>query len=577
MPCPQRGVRLVNAVVGMYGPRLPWAKRLYAHGRTRLRELLPPWRQELNRLASQRHDAEVLMRSLAADRSPLVDGAVLYDGMYDNPNYWLRLSLIRAALGLSGNREVGLIGAYASKAVRRTFANLGIAETINHWERAPTEAAVSEAAAALVSRTQRPEDILDWQLPYEIPAGILYDGILKRQRQATVDVSAPNFEAYVRDALRAFHAGNDILSSVQPRLVVLSHPFNFDFGSLAWLALQKNIDVVLAYGGFGGSRFVHMRQTSDLYQLFDQPKPDVFAALPAKQRENFAAVGRQYVSDRVNGRTYDIQARFAYGKDRKSFTRENVAAHFGWDPEVPIVGVYPSNWFDWPHKFGMSNFMDLSEWTQATLRVAKEVPDVNWLFKPHPLDEKYGGIGLRHVVEPIGLAPNIGLADTDWNNGATMAAIDAMITYHATAGVEFAAMGKPVLLPDHGKYDRCGFVRVATSRDHYLSLLRERWWEQQNPDDIRARAEMYSGLYFCLPTWLEGFVQGDDADQGKLYPGLSEMLAAESSAIEREIAMVSEWFGSGESHYHTYRMVRSPEVQLSNVMRSSRGPGPATV
>ncbi len=564
----------MNAVVGMYGPRLPWTKRAYVELRGRLRDLLPPWRQRARRLGAERHDAELLMKRLAAERPSLVDGPVLIDGIYDNANYWLRLSLLRAALGSSRTREVGLIGAYDQDAVRGTFANLGVPETIDHWEYAPSEAEVSDAAAALVSGTRQPRDILDWRLPYDVPPGILYDGILKRQRRATVDVSAPNFEAYVRDALRAFHAGRAILDAVRPQLLVTSHTFDFSFGALTWQALRRGIKVIRPYGAFGGSRFTYMREPADLYQMFDQPEPEVFERLPAELRQKLRDMGRRYIDLRVHGRTYDIQARFAYGKGRETFSRADVAARFGWNPKTPIVGVYPSNWFDWPHKFGMSNFVDLAEWTQATLRVAKQVPDVNWLLKPHPLDEKYGGVSLRDVVQPIGLAANTGLADTDWNNGSTMAAIDAMITYHATAGVEFAAMGKPVLLPDRGKYDRCGFVRVAESRDQYLDLLRGRWWEDHDGEEVRACAEMYAGLYFCLPTWLDGFVQGDDADQGRLYPGIAAMLAEETPAVDREIETIARWFASGENHYHTYRMARSDDVQLSNVMQSSRSPDP---
>ena len=55
-----------------------------------------------------------------------VDGRVLIDGTWDNPNYWFRSVLLVKALGVQTQNLVGVIGANRRSDQRNTLTALGV-------------------------------------------------------------------------------------------------------------------------------------------------------------------------------------------------------------------------------------------------------------------------------------------------------------------------------------------------------------------------------------------------------------------------------------------------------------------
>jgi hypothetical protein len=213
----------------------------------------------------------------------------------------------------------------------------------------------------------------------------------------------------------------------------------------------------------------------------------------------------------------------------------------------------------------MTQFRDFLDWTEATFAVAAENASVNWLFKPHPCEEWFGGVALRTILEGLGDVPHIRLAEASWNNTAVMNCLDALVTYHGTAGIEFASLGKPVLVPDRGKYEDCGFVKVAADRADYLAQLRGEWWRDMDMEHVRRRAEIFAGWWFCAPDWQDGFVLADDSRQNALYDLIPDMLEAYRGAADREVQSLRAWFASGHMYSHTFKMKHASGFRLSNL------------
>ena len=73
--------------------------------------LLSPARLYRTRAAARwRRDGETILADFMTGAEPRFKGAVLVDAMWDNPNYWIRYALFRAAVGSAGGREVGMVG-----------------------------------------------------------------------------------------------------------------------------------------------------------------------------------------------------------------------------------------------------------------------------------------------------------------------------------------------------------------------------------------------------------------------------------------------------------------------------------
>src|SRR5215470_19284229 len=129
-------------------------------------------RRALRPIVNQRRrHAESLLANLAPAGPPLAR-KVLIDATFDNPNYWLRLALVRAALGLGRSKEIAFTGAYSVSAAKQTLLTLGI-NTFRSITRkvAPDEI---DPVRHLFARAETADDVLGLDLPYGLPASDLY-------------------------------------------------------------------------------------------------------------------------------------------------------------------------------------------------------------------------------------------------------------------------------------------------------------------------------------------------------------------------------------------------------------------
>ena len=533
--------------------------------RATARGISPAARAEEVAIQRARDETDTLLAQLCAQYQRPFEGEVLIDSQWDNPNYWFRTALLRAALGLPNGREVAVLGEFRQRQCLGTLKHFGIERHISFPHIIIDMAAIKTQARALVANCRSADDVLAWRLPGDMPAAMIYDAILKRQRLASLDVTRRDFEDLVEESLAGIARAQSLIDSHDFKLVVVSHTLSFTYGAIAWLALKRGIPVVLPFGLFGVMRMTFMRYPEDLFSFYDRPNCVEMDALPPQRAEAMRAIGRRYLESRFGGYADDLASVYAYNRNSVNIDRKSLCYQFGWDPAKPIVGFYASNWYDWPHQLGMTQFRDFLDWTIETFRIAGETPQFNWLFKPHPCEEWFGGISLATILSNMPCADHIRLTEKNWNNTAVMQCIDALVTYHGTAGIEFASLGKPVLVPDRGKYDDCGFVRVAMDRTEYLALLRFSWWDVLDVNEVRARAELFAGWWFCAPSWQGKFLLADDSRQDALYGIIPNLLRDNLEVVDREIASLRDWLAAGHRYSHTFKMMQVDEFQMTNV------------
>lgn len=493
-----------------------------------------------------------------------IDGPVLIDAMWRNPGYWLRASLLRTALGTPQRREVALLGRYQSREQSASARAMGIPETLC-FPALPVDARkIRSAAAALAAGTRTADDIAGWRLPGGVPPEIAYDTLLKMQRSAVVDVGSSAFVRQVAEILFDIECAARTLDAVDPKFMVLSHTIKSSFGSLAWLALSRGIETVLAFGNYGVPRFYRLRAPDDVFRAMDMPDARTINLLSRPVADALAEVGRRHVELRLSGKTDDVGAHYAFRRAADAPTRDDVLAKFGWDPAKKIVVVYAPNWFDYPHTCGLTNFRDYLDWVQTTIAAAKENDSVNWLFRAHPADAWYGGVTLSDLV-PATLPAHIRLCPIEWNGGAVAAFADAVTTVMGTAGLEYPCLGKPALLADRGWYSVAGVAVVAESREDYVAALKSPWWRRWDGDTARRRARIVAGLYFGMPADRPAAASPDDAQQTRLYAWQDEMLRNDPAAFEAEVASIVAWWNSGDAAYHAHKMLGATAWRPGNI------------
>lgn len=494
--------------------------------------------------------------------SPDID-KVLVDGMWDNPNYWTRYAIVRRALGLAGGREVGLVGRHSREKVRTTFSAMGITSVVGYHAVVRSERH-AHLAQTLLSNVKTPDELLRLRMPMDFPATLIFDGILKRQRRATIDVDDPELSTYLAEAFVCLEEADRILGSGGYNLVVLSHALDYTYSAIAWAAIRRGIPVLVLYGDYGAARFFRLEKEADLFAYPARPMLQEIEGMPPPRQAHLREQGAFQLHARFDGQTDDVGSIYAYRRRRGSVDKTTFADRFGWNPAKPVIGVYNSNWFDYPHASGLHDFRDFLDWIESTLAVARQCDSVNWLFKAHPCDDWYAsiqGTRLEELVAKMNL-PHIRLADKSWNGVDLIRSLDGIVTCHGTIGIEASSLGTPVLVPYPGWYGHAGFVVSSRNRASYLETLATEWWKGADVSAGRAKAELFAGWMFCVPDWHGSYIFQDDSRQDSIYRDLPEFLDANRTALDKEVCEIRDWFDSGHSYLHVFKMSRADGFQL---------------
>jgi len=545
---------------------------------TRLQACLPAARAREAAVMAQRAtvmpvlDALSRRADLGPENPPLYE-RVLIDGMWDNPNYWTRYAFTRAGLGLWRGTETGLLGRFNRKRVQDSFNRFGINDVVDFPGERGSISRCRATARTLLKNVRTPDDIMQLELPEDFPAEIFYDGLLTRQRRGTANPDDPMLVDYLAETLANIDAARRIIDQGRFDLVLLSHALNYDFSALAWCAMRSSIPVVILYGDFGSVRFIRIEKPGDIFYYVNSPTRQEIESAPAATRAERRAAGKTYLDQRLSGDSNDVGAIFAFRDRAGSIGREGIASRFGWDPEAPIVCVYGTNWFDFPHSVEMTNFRDFQDWIEATLVVAHETPEINWLFKAHPCDDWYPSSRGPTLADLVTAKPanNIAVVPKDWNGLELMRAITAGITYFGTVGIELPSIGTPVMVADSGWYGSNGFVLQPGDRDDYLSALRTRWWEDTDGEVIAENAREFAGWYFAGPDWHGDYLFPDDSDQEAIYADLPAFLERFAPQVDRETRLIRDWIGSGHRFYQVYKMAHAADDVGTKEHESAEG------
>lgn len=503
-------------------------------------------------------------RSAAGNLRPAT-ARILIDGTWDNANYWTRYAIVRRALGLHQAVEVGLLGKHSRDKAKSAFSVFGIKEIVDFRKSSTPDSHIGRAEEFL-RNVRSPEDLLRLALPHDFPPQLLFDGILKRQRRATVDLADRKLPEYLAEAMAGVEAADDIVTSGKYDLVILSHALDYTCGAFAWAAVRHGIPAIALYGDLGHAKFFRLKRPADIFMYPERPTMVELTNLPEDKAEALRALGAGQLDARVSGKTNDVGAIYAYQRRHSQISRERLAEGFGWDASKPTIGVYNSNWFDHPHASGLQDFRDFLDWIEVTLEAARQRTDVNWLFKAHPCDDWYGKINGLRLEDLVAAAnqPHIRLVDKSWNSLDLMHSLDGIVTCHGTIGIEATSRSIPVLVPYPGWYGHAGFVTCSTSRQDYLDRLKTDWWKKHDLAGNKEKAELFAGWAYCVPDWHEGYTFLDDSRQDEIYAGLGDFLHANAVVLGLETEEIRVWYADGHPYFHIFKMTRAQSFRLGN-------------
>lgn len=489
---------------------------------------------------------------------PVFDsGSILVDGMWDNIGHWTRYCLIRKSLGFQSLNEIGLVGTWNKKKVKKTFKSLKI-ENFYEFNPDRINSQVRKKAYHIIKQFSSPDDIIHYPWPENVPGSLIYDHLLMKQRKSIVNIKHYKFIDQVSYIINSFYEAKKLLSKKNIKFLFLSHLFPAQYLALISTAISMKIHVVVAHSTLGSLRLIRMNSMNDYLYYSNTPSKEYWNFSLEHKHQQFKNVGMSYLHKRLKGMGEDLGSQLAFSSNKK-INKNQIIKLYNWDKTKPIIGVYSSQWFDTPHAHGMKNFRDFDDWIRLTIKILKNNVDANFLIKPHPVEKWYGGLKLKNIF-PDTIAKNIRIAEDNLNSYNFGKIIDAAITPHGTIGIELTYQGKPVLCADRSFYSDYEFTINSNTREDYIKKLQTKWWSNFEAKKFQTRCCVFAGWMYGIPDWQKNFLLPDDSNKDDNCQQIKLILQNNSITIEKELQLIRHWFKSEEKVYHPYKLKKSKKI-----------------
>lgn len=329
---------------------------------------------------------------------------------------------------------------------------------------------------------------------------LIYDSILRTTGNGTIERFDDQVLQYAYMGIKDFIQADRLIHKHNVRASVQGHIVYSQFGSLARLVIHNGGQVFArkaAGGPFTLRRYRDLDSVRDYEYVFSAQE---FASIWDSRRAEAIATAEAFMRERmahaVTAVSYDGAE--AYGKNKRRYTKAALLDQLGLDPRKPTVCVMSHVFPDAPHTFSRSLYDDYVLWLRATLELIKDMPQTNWLIKPHPDNHHYNPKHDAEMeTEPYAQRyPHIALAPGDCNTASLFDIVDGVVTVCGTAGLEFPCWGIPSLNAGKSFYTGFGFTIEPLTHEDYAQALRRHGHDGRLSLEQKERALVAAFLYY---------------------------------------------------------------------------------
>lgn len=190
-----------------------------------------------------------------------------------------------------------------------------------------------------------------------------------------------------------------------------------------------------------------------------------------------------------NGREID-RAAFA---GKKVLSREDMVEAYGLDGSKKTAVIMAHTFTDAVFNFGRYYFRDYYDWVEQTLKIARDISDVNWILKPHPSRDVYNESedSIEALFEKY-RSDNMCILADDVSAESIKNIADVVVTIAGNAGAEFACLGIPAVIVGDAFYKGYGFTMEPASLAEYRETLESLGTVERLDDDaVRAAKKLF--------------------------------------------------------------------------------------
>ena len=289
---------------------------------------------------------------------------------------------------------------------------------------------------------------------------LFYDYALSSGRQATIDLNSFVTESRLRRFLELFFFWKRYFDENSVVAVVGSHHV-YHFGLPLRIALSRGARAFIAES----DSIFELSESNPRPTAIESTYPDIFRDLPDHLKKAGLESAREELRKRFQGgRSIGVEyvTKSSYGPPSSETVLRST--------NRPKVLIAAHSFFDAPHYFGNFLFPDFWEWICYLGELAQST-NFDWYIKTHP-DFLPGTMEI--IDDFIRRYPSITLlpAQTSLLQLAEEG-ISAALTVYGTIGMEYAALGVPVInASPHNPHRAYSFNFHAATIEQYEQLIR---------------------------------------------------------------------------------------------------------
>lgn len=261
---------------------------------------------------------------------------------------------------------------------------------------------------------------------------LIYDSYLRTYNKPTIEISDESFKNFLLSAVCLYVFWDDYFKKHDVRAVNASH-CAYVLAIPLRIALSKDIPAFVA-GAIHAYR-LSRENIMDSCDFVTYRK--VFGALPEGVQADGLAQARQRIEQRFSGKVgidmaYAVKSAYGAHKNERLIKES---------PRTKVL-IATHCFFDSPHNYGNNLFPDFYEWLDFLGKLTLET-DYDWYIKTHA---DYLP-GTMQIIETfIEKYPKFHLLPADSSHHQLIAeGIDVALTCYGTIGLEYAALGIPVV------------------------------------------------------------------------------------------------------------------------------------
>ena len=288
-----------------------------------------------------------------------------------------------------------------------------------------------------------------------------------------------NFKVFYHlyEALYAHHFFLDIIKKKNIKYVVQSETQFIPCGIIFQNCLMNNIKLFAREGAPNWISNTIYSKKNEIYTARDEIDENLFKYTKKYFFKKASNQGFDIIRNRFN-RKDNVNNWLISTKKNKNknkyihYSKNQICNLYSWDKKKKIVCIFSHLLTDGNFVMGKRLFKSNLHWLKFTLETISKNNSVNFLIKPHPQEDDYNiSTNTIKELQKLGNYKHIKLVPKNISQTSLAKSIDALISSHGTAPLEYACYGVPSLMAGRGKFSFLDFFILPTKISNYKNQI----------------------------------------------------------------------------------------------------------